>query len=102
MIFTDAQAAIKRMASEEPGPSQMHVLRQEGIYTTALQRARPDIAIEIRRRPAHKGVPGNERADECAKLAVEEPDARGVDGLGLRAGRPGARAMPLPRSRTPP
>jgi hypothetical protein len=58
-----------------------------------LRRARPDITIEIRWCPAHKGVPGNEKADEWAKLAAEEPDARGVEQL-----KEGARPMPLPRS----
>ena len=38
-IFTDAQAAIRRMASEEPGPGQMHTLQ--------VRKQRPDI-IEIR------------------------------------------------------
>jgi hypothetical protein len=47
--------------------------------------------------PAHKGIIGNEKADEWAKLAAEEPDAHGVEWLGY-ADRYGRRSMPLPRS----
>jgi len=79
-IFTDAQAAIRRMASEEPGPGQKYtILAREHI--AALRSARPDITIEIRWCPAHKGVPGNEKADEWAKLAAEKLDARGGEPL---------------------
>jgi hypothetical protein len=88
-IFTDAQAAVKRMVSEDP---QMYAI-QARRHIEALRRARPGITIEIRWCPAHKGVPGNEKADEWAKLAAEEPDARGVERL-----KEGARPMPLPRS----
>jgi ribonuclease HI len=91
-IFTDAQAAIRRMASEDPGPGQKYaILARQHIR--ALRRARPSITIEIRWCPAHKGVPGNEKADEWAKLAAEEPEARGVERL-----QRGARPAPLPRS----
>ena len=55
--------------------------------------AKPDIAIEIRWCTAHKGVPGNEKADEWPKLAAEEPDARGVGWQSYTD-----RAMPLRRS----
>jgi ribonuclease HI len=79
-IFTDAQAAIRRMAPEEPGPGQKYA-NLARKYIAALRNARPDITIEIRWCPAHKGVPGNEKADEWAKLAAESPDARGVEPL---------------------
>jgi len=59
-IFTDAQAAIRRMASEEPGPGQKYAL-QARKYIATLRRSRPDITIEIRWCPAHKGVTGNEK-----------------------------------------
>jgi ribonuclease HI len=79
-IFTDAQAAIRRMASEEPGPGQKYAILARK-HIAALRSARPDITIEIRWCPAHKGVPGNEKADEWAKLAAANPDARGVEPL---------------------
>jgi len=45
-IFTDAQAAIRRMASEEPGPGQMYAL-QVRKHIAVLGLTRPDIAIEM-------------------------------------------------------
>jgi hypothetical protein len=65
-------------------------------HIAALRRARPDITIEIRWCPAHKGVSGN-KADEWAKLAAEEPDARGVEWMRFSV-RNRARPMPPPRS----
>jgi ribonuclease HI len=77
-IFTDAQADIRRMASEGPGPGQKYaILARRHIAT--LRRARPDITIEIGWCPAHRGDPGNEEADEWAKFAADKPDARGVE-----------------------
>jgi len=98
-IFTDAQAAIRRMATDEPGPGQKYALEARK-HVVALQRAAPGIIIEIRWCPAHEGVEGNEKADEWAKLAAEEPDARGVEGLEwfTYSDRPEERPMPLPRS----
>jgi len=66
-------------------------------HIAVLRKARPDIIVEIRWCPAHKGVPGNEKADEWAKLAVAEPDAREVGWLSY-LGRAEACAMPVPRS----
>ena len=63
-----------------------------------MRKARPGIIIEIRWCPAHKGVAGNEiKADAWAKLAAEEPDARGVERLSY-LDRAEARTMTLPRS----
>jgi len=59
-IFTDAQAAIRRMASDEPGPGQQYAL-QARKHIAALRRAKPGIIIEIRWCPVHKGVTGNEK-----------------------------------------
>jgi len=77
-IFTDAQAAIKRMASDEPGPGQKYALEARK-HIAALRRAESDITIEIRWCPAHEGVEGNEQADRWAKLAADEPDTPGVE-----------------------
>jgi len=94
-IFTDAQAAIQRMASDEPGPGQKYALESRKSIA-ALRRAVPGI-IEVRWCPAHEGVEGNEKADEWAKLAAEEPDARGVEWWTYSV-RQEERSMPLPRS----
>jgi len=93
-IFTDAQAAIRRMTSEEPGPGQQYAIEARQ-HVAALKRARPDIRIEIRWCPAHKGVPGNEKADAWAKLAADEPDAHGVEWLAHADGTPAV--LPVPR-----
>ena len=90
-IFTDAQAAIRRMASDEPGPGQKYALEARE-HIAVLRRAVPDITIEVKWWPAHEGVEGNEKADEWAKLAADEPDTPGVEWL------EGARSLPLPRS----
>jgi len=98
-IFTDAQAAIRRKASDDPGPGQKYALEARKHIAT-LRRAVPGISIEIRWCPAHVGVEGNEKADEWAKLAADEPDARGVEDLEwlTYSDRPEARSIPLPGS----
>jgi hypothetical protein len=95
-IFTDSQTAMARIASEEPGPGQKYAI-QARKWIKALQQSRPEVEIEIRWCPAHEGVTGNEKADEWAKLAAEEPDAHGVEWLRRTDGY-GRRLMPQPRS----
>ena len=91
-IFTDAQAAMRRIVAEEPGPGQKYAVMARK-WVAALKAAGPEMRIEVRWCPAHEGVEGNEKADEWAKQAAEEPDARGVEWL--RYGdRYGARIMP--------
>jgi len=94
-IFSDAQAAIKRIASDEPGPGQQYAL-QARKHIAALRKARPGIPIEIRWCPAHKCVAC---ADEWAKVAAEELDTCGVEWLNYDYdGWSKVRATPLPRS----
>ena len=72
-IFSDAQAAIKWMASDEPGPGQQYAL-QARKHIATQRKVRPCITIQIRWCPAHKGIADNEKADEWAKIAAEELD----------------------------
>jgi hypothetical protein len=70
---------------------------QARMHIATRRRARPDITIEIRWHPAHKGIPGNYGADEWAKMVADEADSDGVKWMqyGDRYSR---RKMPLPRS----
>jgi len=61
-------------------PGQQYAL-QARKHIAILRRARPVITTEIRWCPAHRGIAGNEKADEWAKTAAEEPDTRGVEWL---------------------
>jgi len=61
-IFTDAQAAMARIASEEPGPAQQYA-QQAREWIAKLRRSDRNLRIEFRWCPAHSGVAGNEEAD---------------------------------------
>jgi len=61
-IFTDAQAAIWRMMSDDPGPWQKYALEARRNIA-ALRAKEPDIKIEIRWCPSRQGIEGNEVAN---------------------------------------
>ena len=65
-VFTDAQAAIRRMASDEPGPGQQYAL-QARKHIAALRRARPAIIIEIR----WPSTQGNRRQREGRRVGKD-------------------------------
>jgi len=65
-IFTDAQAAIWRMTSGDPGPGQKCALEARR-HIAALRAKQPNVKIEIRWCPSHQGIEGNEIADQWAK-----------------------------------
>jgi len=62
-IFTDAQAAIWRMTSDDPGPGQKYALEARR-HIAALRAKEPNVRIEIRWCPSHQGIEGNEVADK--------------------------------------
>ena len=65
--LVDAQAAIKRMTHDEPGPGQTNALQARQAIA-ALRKQEPAVEIEIRWCPAHKGIPGNEaKSDVMSK-----------------------------------
>jgi len=95
-IFTDLQAAMARIASEEPGPAQRYV-RQTREWIKELRKRDRNLRIELHWCPAHSGATGNEEADKWAKQVAEEPDAQGVEWMDYKD-RYGRWSMPLPRS----
>jgi ribonuclease HI len=76
--FTDAQAAIKRIVSLDPGPGQAEAGRivQE---LERLHRRLPDATVELRWCPGHGNDPNNEKADKWAKYAAASPDSPDVE-----------------------
>ena len=90
-------AFSSRPAAETRG-SFLDVRRACGLFLPFLvdRRARTSTCAATQRQrwsPALKGVPGTEKPGEWAKLAAEEPDARGVS----YTDRPGVCAVPLAR-----
>ena len=84
-IFTDAQAAIRRVTSDDPN-ARGH--GQKAHRCTPRQGAR-----SASRDPVVSGPPGHRRKRKWAKLAADEPNAHGVP-----RGRVSQRRFPLSRS----
>jgi ribonuclease HI len=63
-IFTDAQAALKRIRNDDPGPGQWLARR---ILRTERQLRQAGWTTEFRWIPGHRGIEGNEVADQWAK-----------------------------------
>jgi len=76
-IFTDAQAAIWRISIFGRSRASTDLCYPDektfgGSMTNGTQ-------VEIRWRPSHKGIAGNEMADQEAKMAAKEPKGCGVE-----------------------
>jgi len=87
------------MTSDEPGPGQKYAPEARRHIAT-LRAKEPNVKVEIRWRPSHQGIEGNEIADEWAKIAADEPDAHGVEWFSTTNpdGTVSERVFPLPRS----
>jgi len=60
-VFTDSQATLRGIQSDEPGPGQVLALRMMN-WTDAS--ARNNIKVESRWVPANEGIEGNAEADQ--------------------------------------
>jgi ribonuclease HI len=68
IVFSDSQAALKRIRTDKIGPGQ--TLAKE-IIAQATKLVESDIRIILRWVPSHIGIKGNEKADIIAKKAAE-------------------------------
>jgi len=66
-VFTDSQATLRRIQSDQPGPGQVLALWTMRWESKLLKR---NIQVEYWWVPAHKGIEGHEQADHQVIKAV--------------------------------
>ena len=75
-IFSDSQRAIKRVEDDRLGPGQALAIQAIAQATWLAQKG---VDISVKWVPSHKGIEGNERADQLAKKAAEGPKQPSTD-----------------------
>lgn len=73
--YTDSTAAMRRIMGDAPGPGQHMALRAIEIAERIVQRGE---SVTVRWTPAHRGIEGNERADQAAKEAATLSPMKGT------------------------
>ncbi|KAF7128706.1 hypothetical protein CNMCM5793_003557 [Aspergillus hiratsukae] len=69
-VLLDSQAAIARLEHTRPGPGQALAQQAHEVAQQLNQQGR---TVTIQWVPGHKGIEGNEQADQAAKLAATRP-----------------------------
>lgn len=74
LLFTDSQAALRRVQNDAPGPGQQAAREAIGLAGQIIERGS---SITLRWVPSHRAVTGNEKADYYAgQAAAEEASCR--------------------------
>ena len=80
-IYTDAQAAARRVGSGELGPGQRHALEARKQIPTIHRRRSGGLRLNSAGVLPTRGAPGDEKAGGWAALGAGEPDATGIEHL---------------------